>query len=185
MSADKPSPPANPGTAKASLARLVELAAAGEEIVFTRSGRPVAKFKPSAKSPRTFLDTNILFYCDDHTEPAKQRTALDLIRQHRQQRTGVVSLQILQEYFVAVTKKLKLDAAIARNKVEIYSKFTVAEPTVTDILAAIDLHRLHGFSYYDALVLHMAKQAGCRILLSEDMQHRQEVDGVRIINPFL
>jgi predicted nucleic acid-binding protein len=163
----------------------VEAVEAGEEVVVTRSGRPVTRFEPLPKSLRTFLDTNVLVYGDDGKESAKQKTALDLIRVHRERRTGVVSLQILQEYFVAATRKLKVDAEIARNKVEIYSKFHVAEPSVTDILAAIDLHRLCGFSYYDALVLRMAKQSGCRILLSEDMQHGQVVDGVRIVNPFL
>jgi predicted nucleic acid-binding protein len=47
------------------------------------------------------------------------------------------------------------------------------------------MHRFHGFSFWDALVLRMAKQAGCRVLLSEDMQHGQEIDGVKIVNPFL
>jgi predicted nucleic acid-binding protein len=134
---------------------------------------------------RTFLDTNILVYGDDHAEPPKQRKALDLIKEHREQRSGVVSLQVLQEYFVTVTRKLKLDITVARNKVEIYARFQVAEPTVNDILAAIDMHSLYGFSYWDALVLRMAKQAGCRVLLSEDLQHGQEIDGVRIVNPFL
>jgi predicted nucleic acid-binding protein len=139
----------------------------------------------AGKMPRTFLDTNILVYAEDRTSPAKQRKALDLIKEQLEQRTGVVSLQVLQEYFVSVTKKLKLDAGIARNKVEIFSRFNVAEPTVQDLLAAIDLHRLHGFSFWDALVLRMAKQTGCRILLSEDMQHGQVIDGVRIVNPFI
>jgi predicted nucleic acid-binding protein len=97
----------------------------------------------------------------------------------------VVSLQVLQEYFVTVTRKLSLEAGFARNKVEIFSKFNVAAPAVDDILAAIDLHRLHGFSYWDALVLRMARQSGCRVVLSEDMQHGQAIDGVRIVNPFL
>jgi predicted nucleic acid-binding protein len=172
-------------SAKTSFARFPERAEKGEEIAFTRSGRPIERFESTAKSPRTFLDTNILAYGDDRSEPTKQRTALNLIKEHRQLRTGVVSLQILQEYFVVVTKKLNLDPTIARNKVEIYSKFQVAEPAVSDILAAIDIHRLHGFSYYDALVLRMAKQTGCRVLLTEDMQHGRDFDGVRIVNPFL
>ncbi len=137
------------------------------------------------KLPRTFLDTNVLIYAEDGSSPAKQRKALDLIEEHRRQRTGVVSLQILQEYFVTATGKLKVDAGIARNKVGIYAKFAVAEPTIEDILAAIDFHRLHRISYWDALVLHCARKAGCRVLLSEDMQHGQEFDGVRIVNPFL
>jgi predicted nucleic acid-binding protein len=78
-----------------------------------------------------------------------------------------------------------LDASIARAQVEFYSLFQVVEPRVADVLAAIDLHRLRVLSYWDALILHCAKQAGCREVLSEDMQHGQVVDGVRIVNPFL
>jgi predicted nucleic acid-binding protein len=139
----------------------------------------------AGKPVRSFLDTNVLVYAEDKRDPVKQKLAVSLILEHRRQRTGVVSLQVLQEFFVSVTKKLKLDVGIARYKVEFHSRFEVAAPSVSDILASIDLHRLHGFSYYDALVLRMAKQAGCRILLSEDMQHGQDVDGLKIVNPFL
>jgi predicted nucleic acid-binding protein len=133
---------------------------------------------------RSFFDTNVLVYSDDKTAPAKQRRALDLIAEHRRARTGVVSLQVLQEYFVTVTRKLHLDPRIARRKVELIAEFDVVFPEVADILAAIDLHRLHGVSFWDALVLRAAKQAGCSILLSEDMQGNREIDGVQIVNPF-
>jgi predicted nucleic acid-binding protein len=133
---------------------------------------------------RSFFDTNVLIYADDKANPAKQRRALDLITEHRRGRTGVVSQQVLQEYFVTVTRKLRVDAAIARRKVELLAEFDVAAPDVTDILAAIDLHRLHSFSFWDALILRAAKQSGCAVLLSEDMQHSREIDGVRIENPF-
>ncbi|MGA2049469.1 MAG: PIN domain-containing protein [Terracidiphilus sp.] len=143
------------------------------------------RLSTSEKTSRTFFDTNLLVYSDDPRDPGKQQTALNLIKEHLRQRTGVVSLQVLQEYFVSVTRKLKLDAELAKRRVEVFTRFHVAEPVVNDVLAAIDLHRLHGFSYYDSLVLRMAREAGCRILLSEDMQHGQVVDGVRIVNPFL
>jgi len=133
---------------------------------------------------RSFFDTNVLVYADDKAAPAKQRRALDLVAEHRRARTGVVSLQVLQEYFVTVTRKLRLDPRIARRKVELIAEFDVASPEVADILAAIDLHRLHGVSFWDALVLRAAKQAGCSILLSEDMQGNREIDGVQIVNPF-
>ena len=133
---------------------------------------------------RSFFDTNVLIYADDKAAPAKQRRALDLVAEHRRARTGVVSLQVLQEYFVTVTRKLQVDPRIARRKVELIAEFDVASPDVTDILAAIDLHRLHGISFWDALILRAAKQAGCTILLSEDMQSNREIDGVRIVNPF-
>jgi len=135
-------------------------------------------------SARSFFDTNVLIYADDKAAPAKQRKALDLVAEHRRARTGVVSLQVLQEYFVAVTRKLRVDAAIARRKIELLAEFDVAVPEVQDILAAIDLHRLHGFSFWDALILRAAKQAGCSVLFSEDLQQAREIDGVRIVNPF-
>jgi len=93
-------------------------------------------------------------------------------------------MQVLQEYFVTVTRKLRVDAAIARRKVELLAEFDVVAPEVGDILAAIDLHRLHGFSFWDALVVCAARQSGCTVLFSEDMQDRREIDGLRIVNPF-
>lgn len=135
-------------------------------------------------SARSFLDTNILVYTDDKAAPSKQRLALELVAAHRRAGTGVVSLQVLQEYFVTVTRKLHVDPPVARRKVELLAEFDVAAPEVSDILAAIDLHRLHGLSFWDALVLRSAKQTGCSVLLTEDMQDTQEIDGVRIVNPF-
>ena len=64
------------------------------------------------------------------------------------------------------------------------AEFDVASPDVTDILAAIDLHRLHGFSFWDALVLRAARQTGCSVLFTEDMQDAREIDGIQIVNPF-
>jgi predicted nucleic acid-binding protein len=135
--------------------------------------------------PRTFLDTNILVYAEDLSEPGKQKRALELFEVHRLQRTGVISLQVLQEYFVNVTRKLGLDPAVARRKVELLATLNVVEPSVGDVLGAIDLHRLHGFSFWDALIIRSAKESGCSMLLTEDMQHGREIDGVRIVNPFL
>jgi predicted nucleic acid-binding protein len=137
------------------------------------------------KTSRTFLDTNVLVYSDDPRDPAKQARALDLIKDHLRLRNGVVSLQVLQEYFVTATGKLKLRAELAKQRIEVFAKFHVAAPTVNDILGAIDIHRLHSFSFWDALVLRVAKQTGCRVLLSEDMQHGREFEGVKIVNPFL
>ncbi len=136
-------------------------------------------------SARSFFDTNVLVYADDKAVPAKQRRALELVAEHRRAGTGVVSLQVLQEYFVTVTRKLGVDAQIVRRKVELLAEFDVAAPDVADILAAIDLHRLHGFSFWDALVLRAAKQSGCGVLLSEDFQESREIDGIRVVNPFL
>jgi predicted nucleic acid-binding protein len=133
---------------------------------------------------RSFFDTNILVHADDKRAAAKQSRAIDLVAEHRRDGTGVVSLQVLQEYFVTVTRKLNVDSRLARRKVEILSEFDVVVPEVADILAAIDLHRLHAFSFWDALVLRSAQQAGCSVLLSEDFQHDRTIDGIQVVNPF-
>jgi predicted nucleic acid-binding protein len=133
---------------------------------------------------RSFFDTNVLVYADDQASPVKQRRAIELVAEHRRNGTGVVSLQVLQEYFVTVTRKLNVDVRVARRKVELLSEFDVAAPDVNDILAAIDLHRLHDINFWDALIVRAAKQSGCSVLLTEDMQSQSEVDGVRIVDPF-
>ena len=135
-------------------------------------------------SARSFFDTNVLVYSDDKAAPAKQRRALDLLAEHRRAGTGVVSLQVLQEYFVTVTKKLHVEPSVARRKVELLAEFDVATPELADVMAAIDLHRLHGFSFWDALILRMAQQAGCKVLFSEDLQDARLVNGIHVVNPF-
>ncbi len=140
----------------------------------------------SGASPlRTFFDTNVLVYTDDLSSFLKRKRALDVLNQHKLAKSGVLSLQVLQEYFVTVTRKYGVDPGVARRKIELFAAFDVVEPALSDVLAAIDLHRLRNLSYWDALVVHTAKQAGCLVVLSEDMQHGQDIDGVRIVNPFI
>lgn len=141
--------------------------------------------KVSLRTSRSFIDTNILVYSDDPRDLAKQSKAIELVTGHFRFRTGVVSLQVLQEYFTSATGKLKVDEDMAKQRVEFFSHLHVVEPTVGDVLAAIDLHRLHRVSFWDALIVVCAKLAGCRELLTEDLQHGQVIDGVRIVNPFL
>ena len=108
-------------------------------------------------SARSFFDTNVLIYADVKDATTKQKVAIELVATHRRAGTGVLSLQVLQEYFVTATKKLHIDPGIARRKVELLAEFDVVAPDLGDILAAIDLHRLHGFSFWDALVVQTAK----------------------------
>jgi len=134
-------------------------------------------------SVRSFFDTNILVYTDDAASKKKQRLALELFEEHLRAGTGVLSLQVLQEYFAA-SRKLGVDPGIARQKVELFAALDVVLPGVDDLLAAIDLHRLHRLSIWDALVVRAAQRSGCQVLLSEDLQHGRSFDGVRVHNPF-
>lgn len=136
-------------------------------------------------SGREFVDTNILVYAEDNRDPEKQNHAKDLIRTLLLERRGVVSLQVLQEFFVATTRKLAMDSAVARERVLIYSRFDVVRLALDDLIAAIDVHRLHGISFWDALIVRAALISNCRILNSEDMQHGHVIDTVTIANPFV
>ena len=134
---------------------------------------------------RVFFDSNVLIYSDDAASPAKQHMARDLIAHHLRRGTGYLSLQVLQEYFVNATRKHGVQAHVAREKVEIFGAMNVVIPDTRDILAAIDLHRLHRFSFWDAMIFRAVQQSGCSVLLSEDLQHGQIADGIAIVNPFL
>lgn len=99
-------------------------------------------------SVRTFFDSNVLVYMDDSAAGRKQKGAYELFAEHRRAGSAVISVQVLQEYFATVTRKLHIDAVTARRKVELFSRASVMVADVDDVLAAIDLHRLHGFSFW-------------------------------------
>lgn len=97
---------------------------------------------------------------------------------------AVVSTQVIQEFFVVSTRKLGVSAETARRKVELLGEMDLVRIDLAMILSAIDLRRLHSLSFWDALIVRAASVAGCSIVLSEDIQHGQVIDGVRIKNPF-
>lgn len=133
---------------------------------------------------RLFLDTNVLVYADDAAAGAKQRIAQDVLERALRRGVAVLSTQVLEEYFVIATRKLHLDAAAARRRVELLSTLDVVEIDVPTILSAIDLHRLHTIAFWDALVVQCAALAGCARLLTEDLQHGRSYAGVTAENPF-
>jgi predicted nucleic acid-binding protein len=132
----------------------------------------------------SFLDTNILVYTDDSGAPEKQVRALDLVERCQFERTGVISTQVLQEYFVTATKKLKVSDDVARRKTELLDRLELLRIGFEDSLAAIDLRRAHQISFWDALILRAALRSGCSILFSEDLQAGRKIDGLEIVNPF-
>jgi predicted nucleic acid-binding protein len=136
-------------------------------------------------SGRSFLDSNILAYTDDAGAPDKQARALDLLERCRVERTGVISTQVLQEYFVTATKKLGVPQEVARRKTELFGRFNLVRIGFEDILTAIDLCRLHQFSFWDALIVRAALRGGCSILFSEDLQTGRRIDQMEIVNPFV
>lgn len=133
---------------------------------------------------RSFLDSNIFVYADDHRDPTKQATSLALYERARATGLGVLSTQVMQEYFSVVTSKIGMPPDLARKRVELMGSLDVVQIDPPLILAAIDLHRLHRLSIWDALIVQAAAAAGCRELLTEDLQPGARLAGVEVVNPF-
>jgi len=133
---------------------------------------------------RRFLDTNVLLYADDESAGAKRPQAQKILAESLSTATGVVSTQVLQEFFVVSTRRMGVAPEVARRKVELMATLDLVQIDLDLILAAVDLSRLHSFSFWDGLIVRAAATAGCQVLLTEDLQHGRVVDGVRIQNPF-
>lgn len=131
-----------------------------------------------------FFDTNVLVYADDTASPGKQARSIALLGEHLRRGTAVVSLQVLQEYFAAATRKLAVAPEKAQRKVEILARAMVVRFQASDVIAAIELHRLTRISFWDALIVHAARTAGAAVLYSEDFQSGAVLGGVRVVNPF-
>lgn len=133
-----------------------------------------------------FLDTNILVYAHDDADLVKSRTASELILNLAQAGTGVLSTQVLGEFFQVVTRKLAqpLTPTDAGEALRGYEVFRVVQIDVPMIHAAVAVVTRHGISYYDALIVAAAARAGCRILYSEDLNPGQKYLGVTVTNPF-
>lgn len=131
-----------------------------------------------------FFDTNILIYADDGASPEKQSRAIRLITEHQRRSSAVISLQVMQEYFAAVTRNLGVDPELAQRKVQLLARGRVVRFIEDDVIAAIELHRLTRVSFWDAMIIHAARLAGAVVLYSEDLQHGAVIGGVPILNPF-
>ena len=133
---------------------------------------------------RCFLDTNVLVYLFDNDSPDKQARAQELLDEEKDR--AVLSVQILGEFYVTVTRKLKLPLSPfeAAETVESFSTFEVEPLTAELVRAAMRRSRTSLLSYWDSLMVETARNAGAKILFTEDLQHGQEIDGLRIVNPF-
>lgn len=133
---------------------------------------------------RCFIDTNLLVYAEASDEPAKQRAALNLLKQLHSQASGVLSTQVLQEYCNVALKKLRMTPQRVRERLDLYEQFEVIQVTPTVTRAGLDLHQTRSIAFYDALIVASAQVAGCSVLYSEDMNTGEKMGPVRIVNPF-
>ena len=134
-----------------------------------------------------FVDTNVLVYSFDRREPEKLVRAREWLDHLWSARAGRISFQVLQEFYVTVTRKLEpgLDPETARKVVR---SLWAWQPMTTDeqtFVAAWGIQDRFKLSWWDALIVAAAHVGGCRYLLTEDLQDGQEMAGVRVVNPFL
>ena len=135
---------------------------------------------------RVFVDTNVIVYSRDASEPRKQTLAMQWMKHLWETRTGLLSFQVLQEYYITVTEKLHpgLEKAAAQDAIR--SLFSWKP-------IAIDVHVMervwliqtrYMLSWWDALIVSAAQISDCSYLLSEDFQEGQKYGNLKVINPF-
>jgi predicted nucleic acid-binding protein len=137
------------------------------------------------------LDTNILVYADDPTDTHKQQRAFDIYQSLTTAGRAVLSVQCLSELFNALTRKLtpKMSPADAAHDAahlveRVARACVVLDLTIEIVLLALQATARFQLSVWDALIWAVAKQNGLRFVLTEDLQHNQIIDGVRVLNPF-
>ena len=134
----------------------------------------------------TFVDTNVLVYAHDQSERHKQPLAQALLEELWASRKGVLSTQVLQEFYVVATRKFNppMSRRAAREIVALYASWPLIQVDLPLILMASELEERHKLSFRDALVVEAARRAGAVRLVSEDLQAGRVIGGVRIENPF-
>ncbi|MBW2301786.1 MAG: PIN domain nuclease [Deltaproteobacteria bacterium] len=136
---------------------------------------------------RSFFDTNILVYMFDNDALVKKECACQLFETEASAGRALLSTQVLQEFYVSVTRKLAvpLDSESAEAVVRNLSVLPVIRIDIEKILAAIGRSRRMNVSFWDSLIIEAALAGGATRLFSEDLQHGRAIDGLRIENPFI
>ncbi len=133
---------------------------------------------------RVFLDANVLVHAQDAGAAKKQRVSREIIARLSSSDDGVISTQVLQEFYVAVTRKLGVPPLAAKGILKTFAVFETVQVSPALIQEAVDCSILNQLSFWDALILAAAAAAGCGVVLSEDLKPGQEILGVKVQNPF-
>ena len=149
--------------------------------ILTASVGHATNFMPG----KTFLDANILVYAQDYGSPEKRSKSRDVIAQLTASGDGVISTQVMQEFYVAATRKLKVQPLAAKGVLKTFALFEIVQVTPELIHEAIDCSILNELSFWDALILAAAAAAGCSTVYSEDLNVGQTIMGVKVQNPLM
>lgn len=137
-------------------------------------------------SGKTFVDTNVLIYAHDVDAGRKHEIAKTVLRELWVSRTGILSTQVLQEFYVNVTRKIRapLPKPAARSIVSTYAAWCVDSMAAADVIAAFQIEDDARIAFWDALILAVAARSGAQRVLSEDLNPGQAIAGLTIKNPF-
>ena len=136
---------------------------------------------------RTFVDTNVLLYAYDADAGEKHFRAAELLRSLWLEGTGCLSTQVLQEFYVNATKKIRtpVPKAIAREIIGSFGTWVHTAITPGTVYRASEISEAYQLSFWDGLILAAADQEGASVLLSEDLNNGQIISGIRVVNPFV
>ncbi|MFC1886015.1 PIN domain-containing protein [Thermodesulfobacteriota bacterium] len=132
---------------------------------------------------KIFIDTNILVYTLDEFDIEKRQTCRLLLKSLIRDSRGVISTQVMQEFYVTATKKLGADPLLIKDIVHSFERFEVVVINPLLIYTAIDCGVINRISFWDALIVVAAENARCERLWTEDLNHGQVIHGIRIENP--
>jgi predicted nucleic acid-binding protein len=132
-----------------------------------------------------FVDSNILIYAHDRDAGSRRERARQICESLWHERTGCMSVQVLQEFYVTVTRKLRTPVARAqaRELVRAYSSWVLSPTTPETVVRATELSEAAEIGFWDALIVAAAEQSGADTLYSEDLNDGQVIAGVRVVNP--
>ena len=136
---------------------------------------------------RVFVDTTVLIYAHDLDAGLKHNRAVSIVSDLWEKENGILSVQVVQEFYVNVTRKISrpLTPASARGLIQNYLAWHVETNEPSTVLLASEIGERNLLSFWDALIVASASKAGADRILSEDLNHGQVIEGILIENPFL
>jgi predicted nucleic acid-binding protein len=136
---------------------------------------------------KVFVDSNILIYAHDKDAGVKQRQASERLKELWESMTGRLSTQVLQEFYVNVTRKIRkpLSRDAAREVIRNYGLWVYSPVTPSTVIRASEISEIWHLAFWDSMVIAAAEQDDAVELLSEDLNHGQVIAGIRVVNPFL
>jgi len=138
-------------------------------------------------NPVCFLDTNILVYAFDALEGEKHTQAKHLIEKLWDTKTTWLSVQVLLEFHSAITRARSKSFSVKESQAVIstFQYWKIFSPRASDVVQAISIQEKYHLSIWDAMIIQSAHACGCKVIYSEDLNPGQEIEGIKIVNPFL